>query len=250
MNNRSDEKKASLAFILATSIPASVFILLTLGVIYWYVTRKARESKELRKKILDFGQTHSHLEGGTRNQISKVSKKGREKVEDSAGLVLFNGEPDDHGGDEEEGGMQAVASFSYGPNSNYIAQAVATTSKTNIGQVSFERIDRRTKVMHGKWKAQMKRRQTVEKYKVYSGPKQNDDDEEDRADQEESMLHLEDEGRVRNSGSSRRESWRITDEPEWITDDEYAAYADEVEAHTKQNAIGNGYDDDEVEAHI
>jgi len=148
------KQPASLTMILATSIPVATFVLIVACVAYWCVTRQARKAAELRKVILDFGQSHSHLEGGIHKQIAKTQRKKDKQDSPAAIVVALEPQPD---ADDEDGDMRAEASFSYGPNSGYLAQAVAASTKTNIGQFSFERIDRRTKVM----RSQMKKRQTV-----------------------------------------------------------------------------------------
>ena len=123
-------------------------------VTYWCMTRQACKAAELRKVILDFGQSHSHLEGCIHKQIAKTQRKKNEQDSPAAIVVAPEPQPD---ADDENSDMRAEASFSYGPNSGYLAQAVSASTKTNISQFSFERIDRRTKVMH----SQMKKRQTV-----------------------------------------------------------------------------------------
>lgn len=85
----------------------------------------------LRKTILDFGQTHSHLEGGINKQIVKASRK--KAVDESPAALVPKPSADDQVLAPED--VQAEATFSYGPNSEYLAQAVAASSKTNIGQV-------------------------------------------------------------------------------------------------------------------
>ena len=124
----------------------------------------------------------------------------------------------------------ASLDFSYGPSSGYLATAVASTSKTNAGQISFERIDRRARAMHGSWKSRLKKRQTVEKYKMFAGPKGDvceDQEDSDREDVEESMMKIE-------AGSCsdqprKRDSWHITDEPEWLSDEsDGTSHGDEV----------------------
>ena len=79
-------------------------------------------------------------------------------------------------------------------------------------QYSFERIDRRTKVM----RSQMKKRQTVDKYKNYAAPKGTisnmlDPEDFERVNQEENLLELEN-----GETSGSRASWHITQEPEWV----------------------------------
>jgi hypothetical protein len=65
-------EKASLTMILAISVPVGVVVLCVVSAVYWYVTRQARQAAALRKTILDFGQTHTHLEGGINKQITKT----------------------------------------------------------------------------------------------------------------------------------------------------------------------------------
>jgi hypothetical protein len=65
-------EKASLTMILAISVPVGVVVLCVVSAVYWYVTRQARQAAALRKTILDFGQTHTHLEGGINKQIMKT----------------------------------------------------------------------------------------------------------------------------------------------------------------------------------
>ena len=87
-------KKASTTLILAVSVPVAVFALFVAFTVYWYVTRQAREAKALRKTILDFGQTHSHLEGGTNKQILKTKAKihaDKSATAVATGLVECNG---------------------------------------------------------------------------------------------------------------------------------------------------------------
>jgi hypothetical protein len=85
----------------------------------------------LRKTILDFGQTHSHLEGGINKQIVKAARK--KAVDESPAALVPKPVAEDQILAPED--VQAEATFSYGPNSEYLAQAVAASSKTNIGQV-------------------------------------------------------------------------------------------------------------------
>ena len=220
--------KASFKLILATSIPTGVFVLVVVIAVWFYVTRQQRAAAALRKAILDFGQSHSHLESGIHKQIAKVDLKAKlEKIsesrsENAALIVPSEAEEDTEKDAHAERDVKAVASldFSYGPSSGYLATAVASTSKTNAGQISFERIDRRARAMHGSWKSRLKKRQTVEKYKMFAGPKGDvceDQEDSDREDVEESMMKIE-------AGSCsdqprKRDSWHITDEPEWLSDE-------------------------------
>ena len=68
-------EKASLTMIFAISVPVGVVVLCVVFAVYWYVTRQARQAAALRKTILDFGQTHTHLEGGINKQIVKAKTK-------------------------------------------------------------------------------------------------------------------------------------------------------------------------------
>jgi Tfp pilus assembly protein PilN len=85
--SHSAKKKASLTMILATSVPVAVVVLLVASVVYWYVTRQAREAAALRKTILDFGQSHSHLDGNLAKQIIKERRK--KEIEESPAAVII-----------------------------------------------------------------------------------------------------------------------------------------------------------------
>jgi hypothetical protein len=126
------EKAASLTMILATSIPVAVCTIFILYAIYWYVTRQAREAEAYRKTIVEFGQSHSHLNGGHERHIAKFQRK--KEIQESPTAVVVANEPDGVvSGEVRE--LKTEASFSYGPNSNFLAQAVADIHRTNIGQV-------------------------------------------------------------------------------------------------------------------
>ena len=102
---------------------------------------------------------------------------------------------------------RATATFSYGPNSGQLASAVAASTRASVGQMSQERIDRRTDMM----RKQVKKRNSVTKYKI-EGPIhwEGDEDQTDQDDSDDS------ENDIAASGKSGG-SWFIAQAPEWVS---------------------------------
>jgi len=95
-----------------------------------------------------------------------------------------------------------TASFSYGPNSGQLASAIAASTRASVGQMSVQRIDRRTNAM----KKQVKKRSTVNRYKIegpihWEGDYANEDEDGDESEPDET------EGGF---------SWFLTSTPEWL----------------------------------
>ena len=63
---------------------------------------------------------------------------------------------------------ETTADFGYGPYSGQMASAIAASTRISIGQMSIERIDRRTKIM----KNQIEEKMNASKY---TGPRLFDD---------------------------------------------------------------------------
>lgn len=95
---------------------------------------------------------------------------------------------------------KTTATFSYGPNSGQLASAVAASTRASMGQMSAERIDRRTNMM----RKQVKKRSTVSKYKV-EGPMHADFDSENEDDDGDDDFD--------NKESA---GWFLTQPPEWL----------------------------------
>lgn len=118
---------------------------------------------------------------------------------------------------------ETTATFSYGPNSGQLASAVAASTRASVGQMSLERIDRRTSAM----RKQVKKRSTVNKYKIDGPIHLEGDYEEEDGD---------DDGDISN-GDTGFSGWFLTQTPEWLP-----------QLHTADNSGTDGTPSPEAEA--
>jgi len=166
-----DDKGGQLALIL-TLVFSLLALILTGIALWWYVGRQRAVVQAHKKTIIDFTGDDPHIgdipmhHPAHQPHLLEDGKDG-ESVDGEALPALPAAAPapdDDAWGAAEL--PETTATFSYGPNSGYLASAIAASTRTNMGQLAVERIDRRSRVME----RQIKGKNTVAKYKAPAAP--------------------------------------------------------------------------------
>lgn len=119
------------------------------------------------------------------------------------GYPGYDPEADEVGWDDD-GMPKASAMLSFAPTSGQLASAISMTTKTNIGQMSVERIDRRTKVMS----SQIGSRKTMLKYSAprgtHVGMEMYGDSEGDEGEEDDDLQ------------GETVSTWQMSNFPEWL----------------------------------
>jgi hypothetical protein len=163
-------------FILITVLPSigGLFACIGLGMLYMYLRREKAKHRGLRKTIIEFTAPEAIVDDGSdaKAMVAKAEGrggKGKGKGDGSSSKIGYGYPGHDPEADEvgwdDDGMPKASAMLSFAPTSGQLASAISMTTKTNIGQMSVERIDRRTKVMSG----QIGSRKTMSKYAAPRG---------------------------------------------------------------------------------
>jgi len=169
--------KDDIQWLLVTVVPAVAGGLVLCLCGWWCCTRKKRELSKLHRTIIEFPQPQLEI-----------------PAEERPDAIVAT--PDENGWTNIK--LPVRAGFGYGPNSGQLVSAIAASTRTGIGKMSVQSIDRRTKLM----KKQISGKNHPAKaalvgprlYENGDAPHESDEESEDLENGEGkvSMLHIND----------------------------------------------------------
>ena len=171
--------------LLIYGIPGFVGFVVLCLVLYYAVSYRRRQRKTIRETVIEFPQPQLEIPAENRADSN---------------FML----PDENGWTNNEL-PKASATLSYGPESGQLASAVASSNRATLGKINMERIGRRAHNM----RRQVKKRSTVNKYKI-EGPVHWEGDEDDDEDDDTYESSNED-------SPGHGSEWFITQSPEWLS---------------------------------